>query len=279
MGLGSLFLVVRRFTELLSRLEDKKTLLYVFFNPSLLLIVFPLLIFSISSVIMFCFKIYSEQLFAYWIFSLILFCGTSFIFLSTFDKQKLYGNSRKEKIHDIIYRPYFITSTLFLLFFSIFNIYAYVLPFRGSNYPALHDALAKVWQSSGCKELSYSSPLFSLILNDFNKSAGTNFDFIEAVSNDKVKNSGCIVLPHIARDHVYNYEYSNQSEIEAADIYLSKNYEISARVLLPFYQMDPAYPFNELGESKIKDFKKPYGHSVYGFGGMQDIVIYKPLSK
>jgi hypothetical protein len=36
---------------------------------------------------------------------------------------------------------------------------------------------------------------------------------------------------------------------------------------------------NYINNSKIRDFKKPYGNPVYGFGGMQDIVIYKPLAK
>jgi hypothetical protein len=278
-GLASLFFIARRFFELLSRLEDKKAVLHLIYNPSSLLVTISLSLFSISSVVMFAFHIYSEQLFSYWIFSLILFAGASFIFLSTFDKQKLYGSFNKENIHDIIYRPFFITSALILVFYSAFNIYTYVLPFRGSNYPTLHDAIAKVWKSSGCSELGYSSPLLSLILNDLNKSAGSYSDLIEDISNGKVNKNGCVVLPLVARNHAYNYQHSDQAEIEATDLYLGKNYEISARVLLPFYQMDPAYPFNELDNSKIRDFKKPYGHPIYGFGGMQDIVIYKPLAK
>jgi len=164
----------------------------------------------------------------------------------------------------------------FAAILSLTNAYFYVMPYRGSNYPTLYDALQRRWEGTGCARLAYAPPLYVLALASRQDPPAKSIDELYAALNKgEPLAEGCVILPLTAKDGVYGYSQAAARMATPIDQLLKARYEPAAQIVLPFYQKDPAYPLT--AASGHNPYEHAHGDPVYGFGGMEEITIYREV--
>jgi hypothetical protein len=179
---------------------------------------------------------------------------------------------------ELVYKPIAFTASGFLCILSLINFLFYVAPYRGSNYPSVYDVMQKRWGGTGCVTVSYAPPVYAVALRAKVMTPHQNDEGLDTLLKEGNHSEGdCIVLPLIARDGVTGL-HEKTIQPGNLEVMLSKaNYEPIDRIVLPFYQKDPMYPITTF---ELQDpYKHAHGAPGFGFGGTEDIVIYKLARK
>lgn len=217
----------------------------------------------------------SEALF-YFVTSGVLFLVAVYAFLLS--ARKGFGSNTKSAIfYDAMYIPLAKTASGVLLLLGLTNAFLYVVPYRGSNYPTMFDALEQLWKGSGCQVVSYGPAELNLALPRFAGGTKTLDEFFDDIKHGRSLGKGCVVTTLTARDGAYQYKSYGEIRNKIESVFKNQ-YQPVAHLTLPFYQKDPAFPYSENFsiENKKELYERAYGQIPYGFGGMQDIIIYKP---
>jgi hypothetical protein len=265
----------------LTLLKRKFDLKSFFYTPHFPLIIVFLVVFLVFLFLDFGSRGLSKSYLAYQVISLILFCLCIYTFLQRATRSNL-SVSLESRFGDLVYQPIAIVATCIILTLGFLNSYAYVTPYRGSNYPAINDAIGQMRKGAGCEKVGYSTQIYAAALNTGQSIPPKSIkDLYEDISKGRSLNEGCIIMPLIARDRVYEYSLENYPFEQSIENFLAKNYRVTVELKLPFYQRDPAYPFSLNDKSNLNlsngsdRFMHVHGHESYKFGGWEDVVIYK----
>lgn len=178
---------------------------------------------------------------------------------------------------ELVYRPITVVGCLIVAWLSLINAFYYVMPYRGSNYPTLYDALERVWEGTECARVAYAPPLYAVALSSKqNPPAKDLQELYLDLSEGKPLADGCIILPLIAKDGVYGYAPAVTGlSRPIVDVLAKMSYKSVAHITLPFYQKDPAYPVTAV---KVRNpYEHAHGDPKFGFGGMEEINIYRSM--
>ncbi len=225
----------------------------------------------------------SRSLLAYQIISIVLLCFCSYSFLLRSAHARPIEDYEK-KYSLMIYKPVAIFFAIMVISFGILNSYLYVAPYRGSNFPAIFDALGQVWKSADCSQLAYSGKIYQAAFYEKNRPLKEIRELYKDILDKNVLKKGCILISDAGYEGVGgNSNQGSWSDNTLINSFLVNNYQELARITLPFYQKDPAYPFPRLSKLEMrrnhseKTLDFPSGDGVYRFGGMENIIIYKSI--
>ncbi len=211
----------------------------------------------------------------YQVFELILLCMSVYAFFLMSTRGGVQA-ANEPRWSELVYRPVAAVACFFAAILSLTNAYYYVMPYRGSNYPTLYDTLQRRWEGTGCARLAYAPPLYVAALASRQDPAAKSIDELYAALNEgKPLAEGCVILPLTAKDGVYGYAQAAARMGAPIDQLLKARYEPVAQIVLPFYQKDPAYPLS--ANSGHNAYEHAHGDPVYGFGGMEEITIYREI--
>lgn len=207
------------------------------------------------------------------VFVLILLCLSIYAFFLRSTRGGMLVAS-EPRWSELVFRPIAAVASMVACIFGLINAFYYVAPYRGSNYPALYDALQRRWDGTGCVRLAYAPPLYAVALASKQSPPAKGIDELySALEEGRPLAEGCVVLPLIAKDGVYAYSPAAASIPRHLEQMRSLYYKPVAQVALPFYQKDPAYPVT--AAVGMNAYKHAHGDPIYGFGGMEEMTIYR----
>lgn len=210
------------------------------------------------------------------VFILILLCMSIYAFFLMSTRGGVQAAS-EPRWSELVYQPVAAVACFFAAILSLTNAYYYVMPYRGSNYPTLYDALQRRWEGTGCTRLAYAPPLYVMALASRQDPPAKSIDDLyTALSEGKPLADGCVILPLTAKDGVYGYAQAAARMGTPIEQMLKARFEPVAQVVLPFYQKDPAYPLT--ATSVTDPYAHAHGDKLYGFGGMEEITIYREIN-
>lgn len=208
------------------------------------------------------------------VFLLILLCFSIYAFFL-----KLIPAERQivsvPRWSELVYKPVGVAALIITLVIGFANAVFYVAPFRGSNYPAVHDVLQRRWEGAECTRIAYAPTLYVVTLAGKQRPIPRSIeDLYEVMRAGKPLEEGCIILSLIAKDGVHSYAQAAEKMNESiVDLLSSAHYSQIDRIVLPFYQKDPLFPITAIESSN--PYEHAHGVPLYGFGGMEEIIIYR----
>jgi hypothetical protein len=249
---------------------DFMSLVYSPQIPLVLMLIFAFLMVTASQVAV---RGVSPTYLFFQVFILILLCLSIYAFFLKSTRGNLQIAS-EPRWSEIFYRSVATVACIVTFVLSLTNAIYYVTPYRGSNYPTIYDALQRRWEGAECSSVAYAPPLYVVALaSEQHPPARSIEELFITLKEGKPPAEGCIILPLIAKDGVYAYAQAALKMPKSIVDLLNKHYIPIAQIVLPFYQKDPAYPFTAVvgGNS----YEHAHGVPIYGFGGMEEIVIYR----
>jgi hypothetical protein len=249
---------------------DKMAMIY---SPHLPLVLIFGLAFLITTTLQFGVGGVSATYLFFQVIVLILLCVSIYAFFLKSTHGDI-PSPRKARWSELVYRPVAVLACLVFGISGLINAYYIVSPYRGSNYPTVYDALQRHWEGSECVRLAYAPQVYAvaLAINQSTPSKGI-VELFSTLEDGRPLDNGCVILPLIAKDGVYDYANATGRIPRYLELMRSLQYKPVAQIALPFYQKDPAYPHTAY--TGINTYKHAHGDPAYGFGGMEEITIYR----
>lgn len=269
--LACLFVV--KLARLVSGKWARIDLMAIVYSPHIPLVLMLLFAFLMTTASQVAVRGFSPTYLFFQVFILILLCLSIYAFFlkSTRGDLQLVSEPRWS---EIFYRLVATVACIVTFVLSLTNAIYYVTPYRGSNYPTIYDALQRRWEGAECSTVAYAPPLYVVALaSEQHPPARSIEDLFITLSEGKPLAEGCIILPLIAKDGVYGYARAALKMPKPIADLVNRHYIPIAQIVLPFYQKDPAYPVTSLvGRNS---YEHAHGVPIYGFGGMEEITIYR----
>ena len=259
--------------RLINSQETKVDMMAMIYSPHIPLVLMFGLAFWVTTVLQVGVGGISATYLFFQVFVLILLCLSIYAFFLKATSGDIQTPS-KPRWSELVYKPVAAVACVVTCISVLINVFFIVAPYRGSNYPTFYDALRRHWEGSGCMRLAYAPPLYAVALASKQSPPAKGIDeMYSALEEGRPLAKGCIILPLIAKDGVYAYAPAAARIPKHLEQMRSLHYKPVAQISLPFYQKDPAYPVTAaLG---INAYKHAHGDPVYGFGGMEEITIYR----
>lgn len=279
--LVSVILFAIKMMRLFNRNHDRVELQALCYGSHIPLVLVFLVASGVSTFFEVCLSGTSITYLAYAVVSSILLFASIYAFFVFSARGSIEATVGGVKLVELIYKPVAVVACCVIFSLSLANSMFYIVPYRGSNYPTIYDAMEQFWKGSACSRVAYGVPVLNAALNSGQKiPPKTLGELFHDIQMGRTLDEGCIVFPLIARDGVYQFAAQFQLRSEVEEL-LREQYSQVAHLILPFYQKDAAYPFTDAKESMVgkNTYHHAHGHPLYGFGGMQDVIIYRPLHR
>lgn len=269
--LTCLFLV--KLARLISGKWARIDFMAIVYSPHIPLVLILLFAFLITTASQLSVRGVSSTYLFFQVFILILLCLSIYAFFLKSARGELQIAS-EPRWSELFYRLVATVACIVTLVLSLTNAIYYVMPYRGSNYPTVYDALQRRWEGTECSSVAYAPPLYVVALASEQYPPARSIEELYISLNEgKPLAEGCIILPLIAKDGVYDYAQAALKMPKPIVDLLTEHYIPIAQIVLPFYQKDPAYPVTAIKTNN--SFEHAHGVPLYGFGGSEAITIYR----